>query len=56
MADSKFSLPNLKIGAQTWNSKFCLPNLKIGQIKSLGTTYLEVPKLSTGGKKIAVHF
>ena len=39
MADSKFGLPNLKIGTQTWNSKFGLPNLKIGQIPSLGTTY-----------------
>ena len=38
MADSKFGLPNLKIGTQTWNSKFGLPNLKIGQIPSLGTT------------------
>ena len=26
MADSKFGLPNLKIGTQTWNSKFGLPN------------------------------
>ena len=40
MDDSKFGLPNLKIGAQTWNSKFGLPNLKIGQIPSLGTTYM----------------
>ena len=39
MADSKFGLPNLKIGTQTWNSKFGLPSLKIGQISSLGTTY-----------------
>ena len=39
MDDSKFGLPNLKIGTQTWNSKFGLPNLKIGQIPSLGTTY-----------------
>ena len=38
MDDSKFGLPNLKIGTQTWNSKFGLPNLKIGQIPSLGTT------------------
>ena len=38
MDDSKFGLPNLKIGTQTWNSKFGLPNLKIGQILSLGTT------------------
>ena len=40
MADSKFGLPNLKIGTQTWNSKFGLPNLKIGQIPNLGTTYI----------------
>ena len=40
MDDSKFGLPNLKIGTQTWNSKFGLPNLKIGQILSLGTTYM----------------
>ena len=39
MDDSKFGLPDLKIGTQTWNSKFGLPNLKIGQIPSLGTTY-----------------
>ena len=39
MDDSKFGLPNLKIGTQTWNSKFGLPNLKIEQIPSLGTTY-----------------
>ena len=38
MDDSKFGLPDLKIGTQTWNSKFGLPNLKIGQIPSLGTT------------------
>ena len=40
MADSKFGLLNLKIGAQTWNSKFDLPNLKIGQIPSLGNIYI----------------
>ena len=38
MGDSKFGLPKLKIGTQTWNSKFGLPNLKIEQIPSLSTT------------------
>ena len=42
MADSKFGLPNLKIGAQTWNSKFGLPNLKIGQIPSFSTAYTPI--------------
>ena len=41
MDDSKFGLPNLKIGTQTWNSKFGLPNLKIGQIPSLSTTNIQ---------------
>ena len=44
MADSKFGLPNLKIGTQTWNSKFGLPNLNIGQIPSLGTTSIHLVK------------
>ena len=45
MDDSKFGLPNLKIGAQTWNSKFGLSNLKIEQIPSLGTTYIPSYKI-----------
>ena len=47
MADSKFGLPNLKIGTQTWNSKFGLPCLKIGQIPSLGTTNTPIVKVVT---------
>ena len=51
MADSKFGLPNLKIGTQTWNSKFGLPNLKIGQIPSLGTTNI----LKGSGQQLKVQ-
>ena len=45
MDDSKFGLPNLKIGTQTWNYKFGSPNLKIGQIPSLSTTDIHVVQL-----------